>query len=289
MSLARCRLVQTRNTGLATLLLAAACCWVSGMAAGPVSAQESGPAIDWQEGPCKAAIGNIAEIQVPEGFQFTGASGTQTVLQILENPVAGNELGLMMPLDEDVNWFIVFEFDDCGYVKDDEKDELDADAILKSIREGNDRANEERRRRGWSGLEIVGWEKSPAYDPQSNNLEWAIRGQSEGESVVNYNTRLLGRTGVMSANLVVDPSEMSSALPQFQSLLNDYTFQTGKKYSEFRSGDKIAKYGLTALVTGGVAAVALKAGLFKKFWKLIVFAVIAVGDFFKKIFSGGSK
>ena len=289
MPVPRSRLIRARSTGLVTLLLVAACCWVSCVPAGPVSAQESGPAIDWEKGPCQAKIGNIAEIQVPEGFVFTGASGTQTMLQLFENPTSGNELGMLMPSDENAMWFVVFEFDDCGYVKDDEKDELDADAILASIRKGNERANEERSRRGWSGLEIVGWEKAPAYDPQTNNLEWAIRGQSEGESVVNYNTRLLGRTGVMEANLVVDPSEMSTALPQFQTLLTGYAFQSGKKYAEFRSGDKIAKYGLTALVTGGVAAVALKAGLFKKLWKLIVFAVIAVGTFFKKIFGGGSK
>ena len=34
-----------------------------------------------------------------------------------------------------------------------------------------------------------------------------------------------------------------------------YSFKPGGLYAEFRAGDKIAKYGLTALVAGGVGAV----------------------------------
>ena len=33
-----------------------------------------------------------------------------------------------------------FSFDDTGYVKDDDKDKLDADKLLKVIKEGNDAA-----------------------------------------------------------------------------------------------------------------------------------------------------
>lgn len=259
-------------------------CLVACLSASLATSQEAGPSINWERGPTTSKIRDIAEMQVPQGYQFTAAQGTQMILQLMENPVAGNELGMLMPEDENAQWFIVFEWEDCGYVKDDEKDELDADAILKSIREGNDRANEERTSRGWATMEIVGWEQAPAYNPQSNNLEWAIRGSSEGSSIVNYNTRILGRSGVMSANLVVDPSEMSTVLPEFKKLLSGYTFQQGNKYADFRQGDKIAKYGLTALVTGGAAAVALKSGLLQKLWKFIVLGLVAVAAFFKKIF-----
>jgi uncharacterized membrane-anchored protein len=248
------------------------------------TAQEAGPSINWERGPTTSKIRDIAEIQVPQGYQFTAAQGTQMILRLMENPTAGNELGMLMPEDENAQWFIVFEWEECGYVKDDEKDELDADAILKSIREGNDRANEERTSQGWAAMEINGWEQLPAYNPQTNNLEWAIRGSSEGSSIINYNTRILGRSGVMSANLVVDPSEMGKVLPEFKKLLSGYAFQQGKKYADFRQGDKIAKYGLTALVTGGAAAVALKSGLLQKLWKFILLGFVAVAAFFKKIF-----
>jgi uncharacterized membrane-anchored protein len=62
---------------------------------------------------------------------------------------------------------------------------------------------------------------------------------------------------------------------------------SGQKYSEFKEGDKIAKYGLAALVLGGAGAAALKFGFFQKFWKAIVFggaALIAgIGKLWNKI------
>jgi uncharacterized membrane-anchored protein len=243
----------------------------------------------WQRGPTLSPIGDIAEIQVPAGYQFADKEGTQFLMQVMENPVDGSELGIIMPTSEDdaSDWFVVFQFSDVGYVPDDEKDDLDADAMLESMRRGNEEGNKERRKRGWATLELIGWEVKPQYDAETNNLEWAVRAESNGEPVLNYNTRILGRRGVMEANLVVDPEDLAATLPLFRSLLAGYTFTPGQKYAEYRQGDKIAKLGLTALVTGGAAAVALKTGLFKKFWKLIVLGFIAIGGFFKKLFGGG--
>jgi uncharacterized membrane-anchored protein len=75
-------------------------------------------------------------------------------------------------------------------------------------------------------------------------------------------------------------------------LLAGYSYQTGNSYAEFRPGDKIAKYGLGALVLGGAAVGAAKLGLFtwllvflKKGWKLVVVAFVAVVSFFKKLFA----
>jgi uncharacterized membrane-anchored protein len=254
-----------------------------------VRAQESGESpldtFEWVEGPGDAEIGRQAELALPSGFRFTGAQGTQTILQMMQNPTSGTELGIIFPESEDANWFVVFEFDDIGYVNDDEKDDLDADAMLVAIKEGNEHGNRARAERGWPPLEIIGWERPPHYDEQTNNLEWAIRAASEGGASVNYNTRLLGRQGVMEVSLVCDPNELDAALTPFRELMENYSFVEGKRYAEFKSGDKIATYGLAALVTGGVAAVALKSGLLQKFWKLIVVGVVGIGAVIKRIFS----
>ncbi|MGH9790785.1 MAG: DUF2167 domain-containing protein, partial [Candidatus Acidiferrales bacterium] len=94
-----------------------------------VSAQE-GAGIDWQKGPVAGRLGNVAEIQVPEGYLFSGKEGTQRFLMLTQNPINGNELGVLVPdrTDDSASWFIIFEYHDTGYVKDDEKDQLDADA-----------------------------------------------------------------------------------------------------------------------------------------------------------------
>src|SRR5262249_34539884 len=97
--------------------------------------------------------------------------------------------------------------------------------------------------------------------------------------------------GVMETVLVVEPEDLSATLPKFRSLLADYKYQGGQTYAEYRPGDKVAKYGLAALIVGGAAVGAAKLGLltrliviFKKAWYLIVAAIVAVANFFKRTF-----
>jgi uncharacterized membrane-anchored protein len=182
---------------------------------------------------------------------------------------------LVPPENSPSRWFVIFDFNSIGYVKDDEKDKLDANAILTSIKQGTERSNEERRKRGWSTLEIVGWHSAPRYDQGTNNLTWAVRASSEGDEVVNYSTRLLGRRGVMDVDLVLGPKEVAKAVPDLTRLLGGFEFNSGDRYAEFTSGDKIASYGLTALVAGGAGAALVKSGLLAKLWKFLVFGAVA--------------
>ena len=103
-------------------------------------------ALDWIEGPATANLGNIAQIEVPEGFRFVGKPGAGKFMELIQNPSDGSELGILLSPD---SWFVVFDFSAQGYVKDDDRD-LDADAILATIKEGTAASNKERRKRGWS-------------------------------------------------------------------------------------------------------------------------------------------
>ncbi len=80
--------------------------------------------VDWQRGPCSVAIGSIASMKIPQGFRALNAENTQKLMELFQNPVTGKELALVA--DDKVDWFFVFEFDECGYVKDDDKGNLDA-------------------------------------------------------------------------------------------------------------------------------------------------------------------
>jgi len=240
--------------------------------------------IKWQKGPTVGGLGNVAEINVPEGYVFAGSSDTRRLMESMQNPTSGKELGFIAP--SSLGWFMVFEFDNTGYIRDDEKNSLDADAMLESFRKGTEASNKERIRRGWKTMTILGWEQTPRYNEATHNLEWAIRGESDGGLVINYNTRLLGREGVMRVTLVTDPASLSSTMPYFKNVLAGYDFKQGKKYSEFKQGDKVAEYGLAALVVGGATAVAVKTGMFKWIWKGLVIGFIALAGFLKNLFSG---
>jgi uncharacterized membrane-anchored protein len=219
---------------------------------------------------------------VPDGFHFFDAEDAQRFLEAGGNPSSKRELGLAIRADG--NWFVVFEYSDSGHVKDDDADDLDADALLASLREGTDNANEERKRRGWGTLELLGWAQPPHYDPATRNLEWATRGKSEENLSINHNTRVLGRTGVMEVTLVCDAADFEAVLPDYKQFLAGFDYKSGQRYSEYVAGDKLATYGLTALVAGGAGVLAAKSGLFSKLWKVLVVAAIAVAGFFKKLF-----
>lgn len=243
--------------------------------------------IDWKtEG--SGALGSIAELQVPSGYRFTGSQGTIKLMETFGNLTSGSELGYISPLD--MGWFAVFEFSEVGYVKDDEKDKLDPDAILEQMKEGQKAANEELSKRGMSTLSVLGWQTPPFYNPETNNLEWAIRLQSsDGSQILNYKTKLLGRRGVMDVVLVCDEQQMPTVIPEYQKLLKGFAFKKEESYAAFTKGDKIAEYGLTGLIVGGGLLVAAKSGLLAKLWKPILIGLLAVGAFFKRIFVGKTK
>lgn len=243
--------------------------------------------VNWQQGPSIGALGRIAEVRIPAGYVFADGDGARKIMEASQNPTDGSELGFVSPANED--WFILYEFDEVGYIRDDEKGSLDADAMLDSIKNGTEESNKERRRRGWPTMKILGWEQKPRYNETTHNLEWAIRGESDGSPVINYNTRMLGRGGVMRVTLVTDPSKLAPALPKFKNVLAGFSFTQGHRYAEYLPGDKAAQYGLSALVVGGASAVAVKTGLFKWLWKAIVVGVAAVGAFFKNLFSRKKK
>ncbi len=230
-------------------------------------------------GPATAPIGGMAEIDIGENVVHLGAADTKRLLVSMDNLTNGRELATLIPDHRD--WMLFFEFEDVGYIEDDET--LDADDLLASLRDNMDAGNEERRRLDLDEMELVGWESEPAYNPTTNNLEWGLRLASLGSPFINHDIRLLGRRGVMSVTLACDPAVYDAAVAEVQQVLEGFRFTDGHRYNQYVSGDKVAEYGLAALVTGGAAAAALKMGFFKKFGKLIAVAAVAIAGFFKTI------
>ncbi|MBP1474611.1 DUF2167 domain-containing protein [Frateuria sp. MAH-13] len=245
--------------------------------------------LPWQMGPTKVQVGSHATLDVPEGYAFLDAKATERFNELMHNLPDPTPTYTLAPTD--LNWVAMFSYEDIGYVQDNE--DLDADAILSSVREGTEEGNRERAKRGWAQLHITGWGLKPQYDPQIKSLAWAIRASSSqsDEEVVNYNTRLLGRLGVMDVVVITDADKLTGAVADFKSKLPGFGFVPGETYAEYRSGDRVAEYGLAALITGGAAAVAAKKGLFTVIggflaaaWKFVVAGFIALGAWLKSLF-----
>lgn len=247
--------------------------------------------LPWVTGPTMGQIGANASIQVPEGYAFLGPEGAKEFNRITENPESGVDEYILAK--QDLSWIAFFSFDLVGYVKDNEK--LDPDALLSSVTEGTEAANEERKENGWDPIHVTGWSFKPQYDSGIKSLEWAFRlkGEHSSGETINYNTRLLGRRGVMQVLLLTSPEQLQASVADFKSKLPGFTFTAGESYADFRAGDHVAEYGLAALVTGGAAAVAAKKGLFAvigvfllKAWKLLLVGVVAFGASIRKFFGG---
>lgn len=244
----------------------------------PEERSEAFKNLDWHIGPRSEAVADRATMKTPSpDVAFLDSKNARRFLELTGNiPHDGNYI----LVHKAAGWWADFSFNPIGYVKDDEK--IDADALLNTLKDSDGPANEERRRLGLQELHTDGWYIPPHYDSETKRLEWGLKLRSGNETVLNYTIRLLGRTGVMNATLVSEPSTLDADVNSLRQILNSFEFNNGERYSEFKEGDHVAEYGLAALIAGGAAAVATKKGFWAAAaaflataWKAILAAVIA--------------
>ncbi len=244
--------------------------------------------LPWIKGPGQSQLGTRAALKYSGDYRFLEAAGAKKYLKMSGNEVDQSDiLGMVEQVTD--RWWVVFEFENIGYVKDDEKNKLDAEKILKSYEESIAARNESR---GGPPTRVVGWHTKPNYNEKTHNLEWALIFENSGSKYVNYKVKLLGRHGVIEGTWVGDLEQLDVAAPAFRQVLNDFSYGGGETYAEYRAGDKVAKYGLGALVLGGAVLGAAKFGLlakfvlfFKKGIKFVVLGVVALGAWIKKLFT----
>ena len=285
-------MITLRSAGLTLGLLVL----LSSSASPSVRAQNSeeyaGPNISWVAGPFRASLGHdLAAVDVPEGYLFCDGDDTRLLMEYMGNPTDGTEVGTILPASEEEGWLLVFEFLDAGYVKDDDKDQIDAAKLLSQIKQGNEAANEYRRDHGVAPIEITGWQTEPYYDESSQNLVWSVLAVSEQHPIANHNTRILGRRGFMSVTIVADPGETAAIVSEIEPIMGSFAYEEGNRYFEFQEGDRLAEYGLAALVAGGAGVAAAKLGFFAvlakffgKIWKLLILGIAALGGMIRRLF-----
>lgn len=256
-----------------------------------VGQAEGEPELNWIEGETTVELeGNLANLHFNENYLFLNKEDTVIFNEAIGNFETGLEIGSIYPESEEEDWFIIFEYEPIGHVKDAEKEEIDANAILETYKEGNEEYNQELEEQGFSPIQVIGWTKEPYFDSETQNLTWAMELESEGESIVNYNVRLLNRYGYVSAILVADTKDLERLIPEVNQVLQGFSFQEGQRYEDFNpTTDQIAEYGLAALITGGIGAAAAKKGLLaallvfaKKFGIVIIAGIGGVFAFIKK-------
>jgi len=108
--------------------------------------------LNWVKGPTTVTVVGNSKLDIPEGYAFLNQADTSKYLEMNRNLSDGSE---MMIAPASLEWSAYFTFADEGYVKDDEK--IDPAALLKSMQESTEAANEQRKERGWGALHVTGW------------------------------------------------------------------------------------------------------------------------------------
>jgi uncharacterized membrane-anchored protein len=247
--------------------------------------------------------GGLAKLTVPKEFNYLGPDDAETVLvKLWGNPPSSEKpLGLlipagMTPLSSNA-WVVTIDYSEEGYVKDDDAAKINYDDLLKQMQKGIASQNEERQKQGYPAITLVGWAAPPHYDAATHKLYWAkdLQFEGEGGDTLNYSIRMLGRHGVLELNAVASVQQFQEIDQQTPQILGMVDFKEGSRYADFDpKTDKVAKYGIAALVAGGALALAAKAGLLKGLWlfiiaakKFIIIGVIAAVAFVKKFFKRG--
>lgn len=254
-------------------------------------------AFTFQHGTVELANG-VATLNIPPGFKFLdGPQSSHVIVDLWGNPDAEGVMGMILPEQDNVladsSYAFVVQYDEMGYVKDDDADDIDYDDMLKELQEGETEINQERTRMGYEPIHFIGWAAKPFYDSERKVLHWAKElqfGDSATVNTLNYNVRVLGRKGVLVLNAVATMPQLTLVQQHIPDVLGIVQFNDGYRYDQFDSKvDNVAAWTVGGLVAGKVLA---KAGIFAfllKFLKVILIAVGAAGAGIWRFFTGRKK
>jgi len=202
--------------------------------------------------PKTVILGNrLARIVLPRGTSYLGAGESRRLMSGTGEPVDGNELGMVVSSGSRKDWSILLRFDPLGYVREEGSERLDAAALLAGIRA----QTAEAARRG-SPVRVLGWAEPPHYRRTDHRLTWVVRAEAKGHRLLTASTRLLGRTGVATIDLVVEEGQYTRVRPLLEDLVAHFTFFPGYGYETYVSGkDLRAEVDLAGLIAEGRTAV----------------------------------
>lgn len=224
----------------------------------------------------------IGTLNVPDGFRYLDAAQADYIIHDLwGNPHGQGTLGMIVPenigITDEHSWAFIITYDEMGFVKDDDAEEIDYDELLKEIQSDAAAANAERAKEGYESIAIVGWAAQPYYDKEKKVLHWAKEikfGETEG-TTLNYNVRILGRKGVLVLNAVASMMELPDVQKNIEPVLASFSYSDGNRYADFNPDiDNVAAWTIGGLVAGKVLA---KAGIFALLLKNIKLIALAIG------------
>ena len=186
------------------------------------------------------------------------------------------------------------KFNDDGYIKLDDWKNLKPDDLIKEKRENAKINNKDREAIGIALIDDVQWIDYPDLNKDTNSISYSFKvSWSDGDENMNKYLIILGRKGYTEFEILSEYSnenEFNAAKNLSQILQNNFKYNAELEYRDYKPGDKVAVYGIAALVATslGVKGLAKAGGLLlalKKFWFILLFPFI----FLFKLITGRNK
>jgi uncharacterized membrane-anchored protein len=216
----------------------------------------------WRDGESLALPLSRGTLHAPEGISQLLGKDAATLWEALNGVDApsGMEASLYDPRTKAL---VFFQKLGDGYVKLDDWEDVDADAMLKSVSENTEADNARRKTAGLPGVHVVGWRERPNLDRATNTVRWSFEARDdESEELVNSIALVLARDGFEKL-IWVGAKKDAGENDLLKVAQASFAFPMGGRYGDFQAGDKVAEYGIAGLVASVLGAkVAAKLGLF---------------------------
>ena len=122
-----------------------------------------------------------------------------------------------------------------GYIKLDDWDDLDADAMLKAMIANTEADNEKRKAAGIPALHIVGWLERPQLDRANNVAYWSFEARDEQTGpLVNSIALILARDGFEKLIWILVLKRGVGTPDLLKVAQANFAFPTGGRYGDFQ-------------------------------------------------------
>ena len=181
-----------------------------------------------------------------------------------------------------------------GYIKGDDWSQVDPEEFLEQLKSASVENNKERMKNGYNTVQDIRWHIKPEFNKDLGYVYYSlIVVFDDGNETYNSTAMVLGREGYTDLTFVFKESIAHLMPNEIDKVVQSFDYNSGVQYSDFKAGDKIAAYGVGALVagslgikglakTGGLAVIAAFA---KKLWFIILLPFI----FLFRLVSGNKK
>lgn len=208
--------------------------------------------LDWKFDGSHPLQNSHSSISIPDGYALVLGSDADAIYKNIGEPAVESLEAYVCNLSNLDN-AVLFQNFQIGYVSTDDWKDIDPKALLSAIIENTEEGNKERLKNGNSEMHTLGWIQEPTLDKHSNTVYWAIElDRGENENIINAVALRLGREGYEEITWVTPISAYVPLGGELEVMLRAHRFDAGYRYDDYKAGDRIAEYGIAALVAASM-------------------------------------